>query len=209
MQDDFHSVDVDKRMNSDWDLTHLLSLGQHLSSLDDPKKRCMAERILGYFNSIMPKLSSFTRGVLHGDPNGMNIILKKNSSKDEYEIAGLIDFDDTVKSYSVFDLSILLTYLMIENLNPIGYASPVEFVGPTVSGYMHRFPLTPEEVSSLYYLVLGRCCQSVLLGEVCYKAEPWNDYLLITPKKCWKLIELLLSMNKDDVDKIWSDALRN
>ena len=182
-------------------------LRKHLSSVDDPKKQSMAEKILEYFDCITPKLTSFRRGVLHGDPNGMNIILKKNDAKDEYEIAGLIDFDDAVNSYSVFDLSILLTYLMIENLNPVGCSNPVEFVCPTVSGYIHKFPLTPEEVGSLYYLVLGRCCQSVLLGEVSYKAEPWNDYLLTTPKKCWKLIELLLSMNKEDVDKIWCKAL--
>ena len=194
-------------MSLDWDLTHLLHLRLYLPSINDPSKRASVERILQYFEDfVTPRMPTFRRGVVHGDPNGMNIILKKIDSKDEYKIAGLIDFDDTFKSYSVFDLGILLAYVMFENLNPIGYASPVEFVGPMVNGYVHDFPLNPEEVSSLYYLVLGRCCQSAVLGEVCYKAEPWNDYLLTTPKKCWKLIELLLSMNKEDVDKIWDVA---
>ena len=204
MQDGFHNSAIENRVSLDWDLTNILHLRRHLPLIDDLSKRAIAEKILQYFETfVTPRMSSFRMGVLHGDPNGMNIILKKNDAKDDYEIAGLIDFDDTFKTYIVFDLGILLTYIMIENLNPVGYSNPVEFARPMVSGYIQKFPLLPEEVGSLYYLVLGRCCQSAVMGEVSYKAEPWNDYLLTTPKKCWKLIELLLSMNKEDIDKIW------
>ena len=168
------------------------------------------ERVLTCFEDfVLPRMPSFMRGIVHGDPNGMNIILSKSDSKDEYEIAGLIDFDDAMKSCMVFDLAILLAYAMLENLNPICCSSPIEFVNPILNGYLHTFPLTSEEVSSLYYLVLGRCCQSAVMCGISYKAEPWNDYLLTSPKKCWVLMEILLSMGKENVDKIWATALEH
>ena len=165
------------------------------------------ERILIDFEEfVVPKMPSFTRGFVHGDPNGMNIILKKNDEL-EYEITGLIDFDDAVKSCMVFDLAILLAYVMLENLNPISCSSPIEFVHPILSGYLHTFPLTSEEVSSLYYLVLGRCCQSAVMTTIDYNAEPWNDYLLTCTKKCWVLMETLLNIGKKSVDTIWATAV--
>jgi len=58
-------------------------------------------------------------------------------------------------------------------------------------------------LDSLFYLVLARSCQSAVNGELCFKAEPWNSYLLTTPKKLWVLIDTLLAMGKAEVDRIW------
>ena len=166
------------------------------------------ETALQGFEEFLPsRVSSFKKGIIYNDVSGQNTILRRDESNDEYKVVGMIDFDETVHSCYINDLAIAIAYISLENLNPIGCSSPFEFVGPMISGYVHTFPLTSEEISSLYYLTLARCCQSAVSGEVCYKAEPWNEYLLTTPKKSWKVIELMLSMGKEYVDKVWASFI--
>ena len=119
----------------------------------------------------------------------------------------MIDFDETVYSSYIFDLAIALAYIMMENLSPIGYSSPIEFIAPLIAGYASVFPLTLIESSCLFHLTLARCCQSAVSGELSFKAEPWNEYLLCTPKKSWKVIELLLSTGHERVSEVWKDAV--
>ena len=80
-------------------------------------------------------------------------------------------------------------------------------MAPLIAGYASVFPLTTIETSCLFHLTLARCCQSAVLGEVSFKAEPWNDYLLATPSKSWKVIELLLSTGHENVNKVWTGAV--
>ncbi len=175
--------------------------------MDNLSCRANVEKILNYFESfVQPKIPSFSKGVLHDDANGMNVIVKKNE-REEYQIVGMIDFDDSVLSCHVFDIALFLTYTMMENLSPIDNSNPVDFVSPLLQGYLKNFPLSSEEIGCLYYLVLGRCCQSVVLGEVSYKAEPWNTYLLVSPEKAYKLMDIFLTMGKEKVDEIWSKAI--
>ncbi len=175
--------------------------------MDNISRRATVEKILNDFESfVQPKISSFSKGVLHGDANGMNTIVKKNEL-DEYQITGMIDFDDSVVSCYIFEIATCLAYIMMENLNPIDGSSPVEFVCPLLQSYLEFFPLSSEEISCLDNLVLGRCCQSAVLGEIGYKAEPWNTYLLTAPENAYKLVDLLLAMGKEKVDKVWSEAI--
>lgn len=165
----------------------------------------MAKLVFDAFEThVLPKMSLFKKGIIYGDANGLNIIVRKDSSGD-YQMVGMIDFGDCLSSYYIFDLGILLAYIMLENLN-VG-TSPIAFIGPVLRGYTDAFPLSSEEIESLYYITMARCCQSALNGTNSFKHEPWNTYLLITPAKCWKLIELMLNTSKEEVDKIWAKTL--
>ena len=207
VQDGFCNTALSQRYSPDWDLKHLPTLRKRLPMVDDLSHRAMIEKILDGFESfVIPKIPTFPQGILHGDANGLNLIVKK-SHNDEYEIAGLIDYDDSVHSCYVFDIGMFLAYIMIENLEPVGYSNTVEFVGGILRGYVDVFPLSEEEISCLFHIVLGRCCQSTVLGEIGYRAEPWNTYLLTTPNKAYRLMELLLTMGKETVDAIWAKAI--
>ena len=174
---------------------------------DNSEERKTAENILDDFEKhVYPKLSIFKKGIIYGDANGLNIIVRKDSVGD-YQMAGMIDFGDCVNSCYIFDLGILLAYLMLENLELQNGMSPVEFVGPILRGYTDAFPLSREELDCLYYIVMARCCQSALNGTYSFKQEPWNTYLLTTPTKCWKVIHLMLRTSKEEVDRIWKNAL--
>ena len=192
-----------------WDVTHFLSLRELLPQHDDKKQKEMIAHFLYDFEKyVCPKIPNFKKGTIYGDGNGLNFIIRKDSGGD-YQMAGMIDFGDCVSSCYVFDLGILMAYVMSENLDLKNGQSPIEFVGPILRGYTDAFPLSKDEIDSLYYVAMARCCQSGLGGMLTYKQEPWNTYLLNTPSKCWRVIDLMLSASKEKVDRIWADALTN
>ena len=207
LQSTFRNPALEERSLLSWDLAHLLTLRRLLPHHDNMEEREIAKSVLDDFEKhVHPRMSTFKKGIIYGDANGLNIIVRKDNVGD-YQMAGMIDFGDCVCSYYIFDLGILLAYVLTENLEPTNGLSPVEFVGPVLRGYTDAFPLSREELNCLYYIVMARCCQSALNGAYSFKQEPWNTYLLTTPAKCWKVINLLLRTTKQEVDKIWTNAV--
>ena len=207
MQKSFRNSSLEERTLLNWDLAHFLTLREFLPHHDNDKEREMARLVLDAFEEhVYPKMSNFKKGIIYGDANGLNIIIRMDNDGD-YQMAGMIDFGDCTSSYYVFDLGILLAYVMTENLDLKNGMSPIEFVGPMLHGFVDVLPLSNEELDCLYYIAMARCCQSALNGAHCFKQEPWNTYLLITPAKCWRVIELMLNISKEEVDKVWANAL--
>ena len=187
-----------QRVLENWDLKHFQSVAKYIPHAGDERKREMANTIVGLYKAhILPLLPSMKKGVIHGDVNGLNIVLKKIEYEEEYDIVGLIDFGDCVHSCYLFEVAIMITYGMVEKENP------VEFVAPMLRGYLDAFPLSKEELGCLYYAVLARLCQSGVNGEYQFTLEPWNTYLLTTPAEAWRLMDLLLTLSKDRVEEIW------
>ena len=186
-----------------------MDMKEYLQDIDDLSYKHNAKRIFDAFEKyVSPRIPSFKRGIIHGDFNGLNIILKdKLPTEDSYHVAGFIDFNDCINTCTIFELGVSLAYIMQENMKPVNCSSPVEFVGPYISAYNTVLPLSTDELDCLYYLVLARCCQTALNGTLSFKVEPWNTYLLTTPHKSWLLIEELLSCQKDEVDRIWKNHI--
>ena len=177
--------------------------------VDDCEKRNLAEIVLKSFKeNVVPKMPLFTRSIIHGDGSGQNIIVRRRAEDDStYSLAAIIDFEESVHSCTIFELGICLAYIMLENPNPVRCSSVVEFVGPLIAGYNSILPISSEEFDCLYYLVLARCIQSAVLGLHAHKAEPWNDYLIMTPSKAFALVNLLLGFTKEEVDRLWKTFL--
>ena len=193
---EFRHPAVDERFYDKWDLQYFTSLKKYIPHIGDEQKREKAYTVMAAYEAhILPRLPSMKKGVIHGDVNGLNIIMRKVGEK--YEIAGLIDFGDSVRTCYLFELAIMLMYGMVEKDNP------VEFVAPMLHGYLDAFPLSREELECLYYAVLARLCQSAVTGEYQFTLEPWNTYLLTTPIEAWKLIDLFLTLSKERVEEIW------
>ena len=166
---DFRDEAVEHRVYINWDMAYLLEVRRFLPDIDDPEKREMAERVLSAFEAeVLPNLHTMTRGIIHGDCNGMNILVTRNGAS--YDITGCIDFGDTVYTCIVFDLAIAMAYSMINKEDPLNFSSPI------LPGFLAAFSLTEVDLSALYYSVLGRMVQSALTGVAQYKRQPWNDY---------------------------------
>ena len=161
----------------------------------------MAEMVFRNFKEhVFPKLTSLRQGIIHGDANGLNIIAAKQNGS--YKISGIIDFGDCVHTCYIFELAIMLAYAMVENENPLQLSCPM------LSGYLQAFPMSEEELDCLYYCVLARLCQSAVVGEHKFKQEPWNTYLLTTPAKAWRVMEVIFATTKDEVDRLWTHAIK-
>lgn len=208
-QDNFSNKALATRKNPDWDLMTFLDMKSYLKDLDDASHIANGAKIFKAFEEyVSPKIPSLRKRIIHGDLNGLNIVLKEKLSSDNaYHIAGFIDFNDCIMTCGIFELGISLAYIMQENLTPVHCSDAVEFVGPLISAYNSVLPLSADELDCLYYLVLARCCQTALNGTRAHKVEPWNSYLLTTPKKSWVLVDQLLSTPKSYVDGTWKNFL--
>lgn len=172
-----------------------------LGDVDDPERKSQAELVFKlYEDYVVPKIPLLKKSIIHGDCNGMNIVVERQPTTDSYRVAGLIDFGDASKSCTIFEFGIGLAYVMLNNLK---CSNVIDFVGPMIQGYHSILPLTGEEFDVLYYLVLARCVQNAVMGAQCFIAEPWNTYILVDIEKSWMLIDLLLSTKKEVVDRTW------
>ena len=72
-------------------------------------------------------------GVIHGDYNEQNIIVRDVEERDEmdgYKISGIIDFGDMQRSCYVFEVAITIMYMMVESK----IVDPLEVGGHVLAG---------------------------------------------------------------------------
>ena len=174
-----------------------------LSSVDDPDRRKMARAVFaGYKTHVAPKLPSFRRGVIYNDAHTSNIVVRPD--KGHFRVEAFIDFDDAVNSYYVFELAVLLADFLSENIDG---DQPIQLVTPLISGYCQEFHLSEDECGCLYQLVMARCCQLGMVTGEQYKREPWNQYLLLSLDPPWRVVDLLLRTEQQDVVRVWVSAI--
>ena len=185
-----------------WDLQHFLHLKRHLPSIMDGNRRKMVERVIkGFEKHVQPKLPSFKRGFIHGDPHWSNVIAHVRNG--EYHVAGVVDFCDCSNSYCVFDLAIMLADCATSESE-----DPIASIGPILCGYVAACPLCEEEIGCLYDLILARLCQVAVLTDVLLRTEQKNAYLASIPGPAWKFMEDLVNTPREVVNRIWSEARR-
>lgn len=146
---------------------------------------------------LLNAVFSFFQGINHGDFNDLNVLVQPDDDHG-YKISGIIDFGDMHSGYYVNELAITIMYLMIE------HPDPIEVGGPVLAGWESVFPLNEEEKDCLYWLVLSRFCQSLVLARYSVKLQPENEeYLMITSRKGVKILLRLWEVGKENVDKVW------
>lgn len=193
---DFDSVAYRKHTHN-WMLDKCFTIKECLHVITDPKRKSMIEDVLEKFeNQVLSKRANFRQGLIHGDYNENNIIVRK-TNKDEYKIEGVIDFGDVNYSFTVFDLAITITYMLI-------HSGQIETGKYVLSGYKSvRSDLTDAEKSILNICVQARLCQSLVNGAYAYTQDPGNQYLLSSQKTGWGMLESLYAISDEDVLKIW------
>lgn len=136
-------------------------------------------------------------GIIHGDMRGQNILVTPVDGQ-RHEISGVLDFSLLLHGYYVFEVAISIAYLMMRSPNPLDVG------GAVLAGYESILPLSDAERSSVYLLVLGRLCQSLVYGRISVEKYPENEkYLLSTVKGGTELLDLLRSVGKQEVERKW------
>lgn len=186
---DFHHPAAHREIP--WDLKSTLQSASRISFIKNPHQRRLVEYfILQFETCVSPWLPSLRSSVIHNDVNDYNILVEKSGSGPE-RIVGIIDFGDMVHTYTVFELAITMTYAMFEKDDPLTAASHI------VRGYHEILPLTESELEMLFYLIGARLCISVTMSAYRKTVEPDNEYLTISEKPAWALLEKLLEINPE------------
>lgn len=141
-------------------------------------------------------MSLLFTGVIHGDLRHHNIIVKPDESGNN-EVSGILDFSLLKNGCFVYELAISIAYFMLEN------PSPLDAGGAVVAGWESVMDLTKEEKDSLFLLVLGRLCQSLVLGRYNAQKYPDNKYLLKTTKGGAELLTMLRKVGNEEVQQKW------
>ncbi|CAD7079448.1 unnamed protein product [Hermetia illucens] len=174
-----------------WMLESVPRLKEFVYVIKDPARAEMVEQVIEAFEThVLSQTDKFEKGIIHGDFNEQNIIVNKPKGRNEYIISGILDFGDTSYSPLVFELAIAMTYMILQGKD-------LSVGGLVLAGY-NSVRLVPEkEQAILMYCVAARLCQSLVLGAYTHSLDPENDYLLITQKVGWEILE-----------KIWADFNR-
>jgi len=173
-----------------WDLKNARRVIQRcVPSIDLPQKIDLVTWFLKRFQSeIEPQLPHLRTSVIHNDANDFNILVEPDGNW-SHQVTGVIDFGDMVHTYTVSELAIACAYAMLNKADPLSAAVHV------VASYHQTYPLTEQELLVLFDLICMRLCMSVCHSATQYHLEPGNDYLRISEKPAWALLEKLADIH--------------
>ncbi|XP_045102821.1 hydroxylysine kinase-like isoform X2 [Portunus trituberculatus] len=203
---DFTSEDLKQRKFM-WCMENVPQLPKFLFAVKDEHRRKMVEEVLqAWQERVAPVLPQLERGFIHGDANEQNFIV--NVSQDDpsnYHVDALIDFGDIQHSYYLFELSIIIMYMMLVAKT----MDPDDVGGHVIAGYLTHRTLSENEWNILKDCVAARFIQSLVLGAYSILQDPDNQYLLVTATKGWELLDSFWHTPKEHLVAKWKSILKD
>jgi len=170
-----------------WDIRRASVAREYLLLLPDLRRK-LVERFLAVWDAI--DWSRLRSSIIHNDANDYNVLVGPINAPDQ-RVAAILDYGDVVHTATVCELAVALAYVMLDKPDPINAAAQV------VSAYHEVYPLTEDEIDSLYALVAARLCCSVCYAAHQAREIPRNDYLMISNEPAWALLEKLSDMPQE------------
>ena len=172
----------------EWDLAQGYSVCIEKKSHLTNEQQALVESFLNdYQASTLPLLAQCPKAVIHNDANDYNLLI--DDTQQPNRITGLIDFGDMVYSHIINDLAITCAYALM------GQENPIDSLKGIVASYHQQTPLSDVELEVLYSLIALRLCVSVCNSAQAIKAQPDNEYLLVSVKPAWRLLAQLKGQN--------------
>jgi 4-aminobutyrate aminotransferase-like enzyme/Ser/Thr protein kinase RdoA (MazF antagonist) len=172
----------------DWDVGQSLWTKEHINLFKDDKKE-----IITYFQKEFENgeesYSHLRQAVVHNDANDNNVIV--SSELIGPVVKASIDYGDSVYTQIINDLGIACAYAIM------GHNDPLQAALPIVKGYHGTFALTEPDLEHLYTAIAMRLVISVTKSALNKIKEPDNDYLLISEKPAWAVLEKWRAVSKD------------
>ncbi len=170
-----------------WDSSNASWIKNHLDVFDSPKKRVLIEYFLALFQTeVEPVLPSLRKSINYNDANDYNVLV--NNDLANPQIAGVIDFGDIVHTHTINEVAIAAAYALMDKAAPLDAACAI------VQGFNAVFPITEKECQVIFPLIAARLMISVTVSSINQQAEPDNEYLQISAKPAWALLEKLKSI---------------
>ena len=167
-----------------WDLQRLLQNRELLTYIHEPEKRSLVDYFfLQFEEEVLPFAHTLRKSLIHNDPNDWNVLTQNGL------ISGIIDFGDMCYSWLINELAVAITYVMM------GKEAPLDVASQVISAYHREMPLQKEELDVLYYLVAARLCTSVCNSAYTKTQLPDSDYITISEKPAWDLLDKWISVS--------------
>lgn len=169
-----------------WKMHEVLdTLDKFKPLLASNEKRALVEHFESRFRTSLPKLESLLRrSAIHNDANDNNILVEGESAW-EQQVSSIIDFGDMVYSWTVAEPAIAAAYAMLGKEHPLDAAVAI------ITGYHERLALNEAEIEIIFDLICMRLCMSVCNCAYQRSLDPDNEYLSISEKPAWALLEKL------------------
>ena len=130
-----------------------------------------------------PVADELPHAVIHNDGNDFNVLVQP--SPGGTRLTGLIDFGDVANSWRAAEVAIAAAYAMMN------MADPLEAACAITRGYASVTPLTAGECRAILPMVALRLCQSVSVQARQMREQPDNEYLAVSRKEAWRLLDVL------------------
>ena len=178
-----------------WDLKHFKTNYTYLSYINDARDRALVDYFFLQFDEhVYPIQHQLRKQIIHNDANDWNVLCSKK------EAVGIIDFGDSCYSWTINEVAIALTYLMMNKENPLDTAVPF------IQGYQAIFPLLEQELELLYYLIAARLCTSVCNSAYSKTLKPDSEYITISEQPAWKLLRQWVAINPIKAKNVFRTA---
>ncbi|MEO8336377.1 MAG: phosphotransferase, partial [bacterium] len=158
-----------------WDLANGRDVvDEYRGLIEDPALAAAIDVLVARFDQhVAALLPSLRTSAIHGDLNDHNVLV--GGGDDIYSrrqrLTGVVDFGDMVHSYTVADLAIACAYVSLDADDPL------DAIAHVVRGYHALFPLTGDELSALFGLIVLRLSTSACVAAHQRKLNPGNEYL--------------------------------
>lgn len=171
-----------------WDASQATWTHEQLQNIADPEKRETASYFLQLFkNQALPLFPSLRTSVCYNDANDYNILISEDVV--DPKVPGVIDFGDMVFTHTVNDLAIAAAYIAMNKPDPL------TAIMQLTKGFHQVFPLTEAEAEALFPLIGARLLISVTCSAMNLAENPDNEYLQISDRPAWDLMEKMRSIH--------------
>ena len=164
----------------EWDIAQSLWTKEHLHLFEGDKKEIITH-FQTEFEKVQNSYAKLRKSIVHNDANDNNVLVTEILVNPKVRAA--IDYGDTIHTQIINDLAITCAYAIMHKNDPL------DAVLPIVSGYHDSFPILEAELEHLYLAIAMRLVISVTKSTLNRIKEPDNDYLLISEKPAWELLE--------------------
>ncbi len=165
-----------------WDAIKMPWIEPHLELFPENQKKILLHFLSLFKSAVTPNLDHLRKSVIYNDANDYNILLDPVAFVPSAVIS-LIDYGDALYSCTVCDLAIAIAYAVMDKPDPLAAAAAV------VRGYHRQYPLQEVEAAVLFPLVAARLCISVTVSALNRSEHPENEYLQISDRTAWSLLE--------------------
>ena len=169
-----------------WDPAQADWVGQHIRQFPDSKQQTIVKHFFDLYVSRKDLYEKLPKSVTHNDINDYNLLVTQD--KLAPEVAGVIDFGDSIHTHTINELAIALAYMLM------GHQDPIQAACKMIEGFNQKWPLKEVEVEALFSLIATRLLISVTSSMLNKIEHPENEYLFISEKPAWELLEQLYSV---------------